>query len=173
MTQLMRKAPQGATRLPGSWQPFESLRKEVDRLFEDFDFGFTRMPRRRVMFGLEPLEEGEIRWGAVPPIDLVEKDQAYEITAELPGLDEKDVFVKCGDGMLTIHGEKKEESETKEENVYVSERRYGSFQRSFRIPESVDADKIEATFKNGVLTLVLPKKPEAKGHEKQISVKAA
>ena len=173
MTQLMRKTPEGATRLSRSWQPFESLRKEVDRLFEDFDFGFTRMPRRRVMFGLEPLEEGEVRWGAVPPIDLVEKDQAYEMTAELPGLDESDILVGYDDGILTIKGEKKEEAETKEENVYVSERRYGSFQRSFRLPESVDADRIEATFQKGVLTLMLPKKPEAQGHKKQISVKAA
>ena len=125
------------------------------------------------MLGLEPLEEGEVRWGMVPPIDLVEKDQAYEITAELPGLDENDVLVNYDDGILTIKGDKKEEAETKEENMYVSERRYGSFQRSIRVPESVDADKIEANFKKGVLTLMLPKKPEAQRHAKQISVKAA
>ena len=106
-------------------------------------------------------------------VDVAEKDHAYEITAELPGLDEKDIEVKQSDGMLTIKGEKKEETEEKKKDFYLAERRYGSFERSFRVPESVNTDKIDATFKKGVLTVVLPKKPESQSKEQKISVKAA
>ena len=173
MTKVMRKVPEGATLVPKSGQPFDSLRKEVDRLFENFDVGFWRMPIRPSVVASEPFWQSELSWGTVPPVDVVEKDQAYEITAELPGLDEKDVEVKHSNGMLTIKGEKKEESEEKKQGFYVSERSYGSFERSFRVPESVNADEIEATFKKGVLTLVLPKKPEAQSAAKQITVKAA
>ena len=173
MTKVMSKVPEGATLVPKSWQPFESLRKEVDQLFEDFDLGFWRMPRRVPVFGMEPLWQSELSSGMVPSVDVVENDHAYEITAELPGLDEKDIEVKQSNGVLTIKGEKKEETEEKKQDFYVSERLYGSFERSFRVPESVNIDKIEATFKKGVLTLVLPKKPEAQSAAKQITVKAA
>lgn len=171
MTELMRKVPEGAKRLPMSRHPLVSLRREFDRLFDEFDGGFMRMPKWRA--GFEPWDLSESRWDVAPPIDLVEKDQAYEITAELPGLERKDVEVDYKNGMLTLKGEKKEETEREEDNLHVSERRYGTFQRSFRVPESVNTDKIEATFKNGVLTVLLPKMPEAQGKEKKISVKAA
>ena len=115
------------------------------------------MPSRRVGFGMEPFWRGEVAWGgAAPVVDVVEKDKEYEITAELPGLDEKNIEVKLSDDVLTIKGEKKEEKEEKQKDYYLSERRYGSFQRSFRLPDGVDAEKIEARFKNGVLTLSLP-----------------
>jgi HSP20 family protein len=90
----------------------------------------------------------------------------------LPGLDEKNVEIKLSNGNLTIKGEKKEEKEEREKEYYLSERRYGSFQRTFRVPESVDNDKIDASFKLGVLAVTLPKSPAAKQSEKQISVKA-
>jgi HSP20 family protein len=105
-------------------------------------------------------------------VDLVEKADRYEITAELPGMDEKNIEVKLSNEMLVIKGEKREEKEEKEANYYMSERRYGSFQRAFRLPQGVNADKIEASFKNGVLTVALPKTEEAK-KETKIHVKAA
>ncbi|TIO80260.1 MAG: Hsp20/alpha crystallin family protein [Mesorhizobium sp.] len=106
-------------------------------------------------------------------MDLVEKANAYEITAELPGIDEKNIEIKLANNVLTIKGEKNEEKEEKEKDYYLSERRYGSFQRSFQLPEGVDADKIDASFAKGVLTVKLPKTAEARKAEKKITVKAA
>jgi len=108
-----------------------------------------------------------------PAMDLVEKDKEYEITAELPGIDEKNVEIKLSNHTLTIKGEKREEKEEKDKDYYLSERRYGSFQRSFQVPEGVDADKIDASFTKGVLTVKLPKTAEAQKAEKKITVKAA
>ncbi|WP_425482712.1 Hsp20/alpha crystallin family protein [Chelativorans xinjiangense] len=111
-------------------------------------------------------------WEIAPAMDLAEKDNAYEISAELPGLDEKNIEIKLSNGTLTIKGEKTEEKEEREKEYYLSERRYGSFHRSFRVPEGVDTDKIDARFAKGVLTVTLPKSAEAKKNEKKISVKA-
>ncbi len=88
-------------------------------------------------------------------------------------MDEKDIEVKFSNGTLTIKGEKNEEKEEKKKDYYLSERRYGSFQRSFTVPDGVDEDKIEAAFKNGILTVSLPKTPEAQKKEKQIAIKKA
>jgi HSP20 family protein len=96
-----------------------------------------------------------------------------QITAELPGMDESNINVKVSDNVLTIRGEKKEEKEEKKKDYYMSERRFGSFQRSFEVPDGVDAERIEASFKNGVLTVNLPKSPEALKKEKSIPVKKA
>jgi HSP20 family protein len=109
----------------------------------------------------------------MPAVDVVESEKAYEITAELPGMDEKNIEVKVTDGSLTIKGEKQEEKEEKERGYYLQERHYGSFERSFELPESVDPDKIEASSKNGVLTVTLPKKAEAQKAAKKIEVKGA
>jgi len=98
----------------------------------------------------------------VPSVDVYEKDDALEITAELPGVNEQDVEVHVEGGVLTIRGEKKHEEETKKENYYRLERSYGSFQRSFTLPTSVKSDSIEATFTNGVLKLHIPKTEKAK-----------
>ena len=106
-------------------------------------------------------------------MDIAETEKAYEITAELPGMSESDVEVVASNGGLTIKGEKKEEKEEKKKDYYLSERRYGSFERRMQIPEGVDADKIDATFKKGVLTVTLPKKPEGQKPAKTISVRAA
>ena len=88
-------------------------------------------------------------------------------------MDEKNIEVNVANGGLTIKGEKKDEKEEKKKDYYVSERRYGSFERYFTLPDSVDADKIEATFKNGVLKVTLPKTAEAQKPAKKIDVKAA
>ena len=114
-----------------------------------------------------------MRWSASPAVDVVEKPTAYEITAELPGIDEKNIELKLANSNLTIRGEKQEEKEEKKKDYYLRERHFGSFERSFGVPEGVDADRIEASFKKGVLTVTLPKKPEAQNAEKKIQVKAA
>jgi len=155
-----------------AWRPFESLRHEIDRLFEDFDRGSWMSPFRQTRSLMGP------RWRSdallqVPAVDVVDTEKALKISAELPGLDEKDVEVKLANGNLTIKGEKHEEKEEKEKDYYLHERRFGSFERSFAVPDEVDADKIEASFKKGVLTVTLPKKPEAVKPEKKIDVKAA
>jgi HSP20 family protein len=152
------------------WRPFETLRKEVDRLFEDFGDDFWRRPLR----SLAGFEKGWAqKFVATPPADVAETDKAYEITAELPGIDQKNIEVNVASGGITIKGEKKEETEEKKKDYYVSERRYGSYERYFRLPDGVDADKIEATFKNGVLKVTLPKTAEAQKAAKKIEVKAA
>ncbi len=150
----------------GEWWPLEGLRREVDRLFEEFDRGFGGGVFGRSLLDTAP------RWAGAPSVDIVEKDKAYEVTAELPGMDETNIDVKIANGMLTISGEKKDEHEEKKKNYYLSERRYGSFQRSFRVPDGVEADKIAAEFKQGVLTVTLPKSAEALKAEKKIAIKA-
>lgn len=152
------------------FRPFESLRREVDRLFDDFNTSPFRLPFRRPMFDIEPFWSPE-SWVAVPAVDFVERDNAYEVHADLPGMDEKDVEVKVSNGVMTIKGEKREEKEEKKEDFHLRERRFGSFQRALRVPESVDADKIEATFMKGVLTVTLPKTAEAQKPVKKIEVK--
>jgi HSP20 family protein len=154
-----------------TWRPFESLRREVDRLFEDFGSDdFWRRPLRSLAGFERNLAQKLV---ASPAVDVTESDKAYEITAELPGLDEKNIEVNVANGGLTIRGEKKEEKEEKQKDYYVSERRYGSFERYFSLPEGVDADKIQASFKNGVLKVTLPKTAEAQKPAKKIEVKAA
>ncbi|MDH2341215.1 Hsp20/alpha crystallin family protein [Bradyrhizobium sp. SSUT18] len=157
----VRSEPAGSV---AEWRPFESFRRDVDRMFDDFMSGFGRFPSR--LFARE-----ELPFMTSPPVDVVETADAFQITAELPGMDEKDVEVKCTDSTLTIKGEKKTEKEEKRTDYYVSERRFGSFQRAFRIPETVDAGKIDAAFKHGVLTLTLPKTVEAQKRERKIEVR--
>jgi HSP20 family protein len=156
-----------------AWHPFETLREEVDRLFEDFGRGFGRFPFGRGGFALEPFWRTEASFGpALPAVDVVEKENAFQISAELPGLDEKDVEVTVADDVLTIKGEKKEEKEEKDKNYYRSERRFGSFQRVFEMPSGVDQNKIEASFQKGVLKVTLPKTPEAQKKTKKIAINA-
>jgi HSP20 family protein len=154
------------------WRPFESLRSEVDRLFEDFDSLLWRSPFRRA-FDLEPSWQRELTWNGAPAVDIVEKDNAFELVADVPGFDEKNIEVKIVNRTLMIKGEKQETKEEKRKDFHLNERRFGSFERTFRLPEGVDTDKIEATFNKGVLTVMLPKTVEAQKAEKKITVKAA
>ncbi len=174
ITKLPVKIEKTTTPTPQMWQPFESLRREIDRMFDDFGGGSWRSPFRGSFF--EPFRRGEAALAALPAVDVTETEKAYEITADLPGIDEKNIDVKFANGVLTIKGEKQDEKEEKEEKnkgYYVRERSFGSFERSFEVPDSVDTDKIEATFRKGVLTLTLPKSAEAQKAEKKIAVKAA
>jgi HSP20 family protein len=168
-----RIASPAARRTPSLWQPFDTLREEVDRIFDEFTRGFGRLPLGRRSFDVAPLSRYQAAPGiAAPVVDVVEKEKEFQISAELPGLDEKDVEVSVGDEVLTIKGEKKEEREEQVKNCYLSERRYGAFQRSFQLPSAVDAEKIEASFQKGVLTVTLPKTAEAQRKEKKIAIKA-
>jgi HSP20 family protein len=151
--------------------PLATLRREVNRLFDDFGRGLWRFPFGRSAFEVEPFWRRGVSWAATPAVDVVERDNAYEITAELPGLGEKDVEVKVANGNLMIKGEKQEEKEKREKGYYLHERRFGAFERCFRMPEGVDAEKIEATFKKGVLTVTLPKTAEAQKKAKKIAIK--
>lgn len=148
------------------WSPFATLRAEVDRLFDDFMPSSWHAPD---LFSSGHMLNG---WNTSPAVDLVEKEEAYEVTAECPGLDAKNVEVKFSNGLLTIRGEKREEKEDKQKEYHLSERRYGAFQRSFSLPDHIDTDKATATFENGVLTVKLPKRPEAKKSERRIEVRA-
>ena len=152
-----------ATRIQ-EWRPFETLRTQVDRLFRDFETGFLQSPLYR---DIDSFWRRDFGFPVTPAIDVVEKDNAFELTAELPGLDAKNIELSLSDDVLTIKGEKKEE---KTKDRYVSERRYGSFRRSLQLPASVDPSKIEASYKSGVLSVKLPKSEEAKKKQTVIPI---
>lgn len=149
---------------------FERLRTEIDRLFDDLGGAPWRSPFR-TLFDLEPLWRDHIRWGRAPAVDIAETDKDYQITAELPGIDDKDVEVRYADGAVTIKGEKHDERQENRDSYHLSERNYGAFQRTFRVPDGVDSDRIGASFKNGVLTVTLPKTPDARNEERRIEIK--
>ena len=138
--------------------PAYAVQRNYNRLFDEFFNEFS--------FALQPFN-GE---GFNPSLDISETDAEIKIAAELPGIDESDVEVSFADNVLTITGEKKAEHKDEGENYSRVERSYGSFKRSVTLSHEVEADKIDATFKNGVLTVVLPKAPEAQA--KKIAVKA-
>ena len=138
-----------------------SLFHEVEKTFEDF--------ARRTPFS--PLGEVTL----APKIDVSESNGGLDVTAELPGVEEKDVDVTLADGVLTIRGEKKAERDEKDKdkNWHVIERSYGSFARSIRLPFDPDMNKVEAKFDKGVLRVHLPKSPEAAKKEKKIEIRKA
>jgi HSP20 family protein len=155
---------------PDVWS---SLRSEMDRVFDRFAGAFA-MPSLRRMFDFEPARRIETTFTfTAPAIDIAENDKAYKVTAELPGMEAKNVDVTVSGDMLAIKGEKRQEKEEKEENYYLCERSFGSFQRSFTLPAGVDRDKISSELANGVLTVTLPKTAEAQQQHKKIEVKAA
>ena len=142
----------------------EQLHRSMDRLFADAWSG-TVAPSL--------LSDTWTASKITPRLDIVEDDKAFHVTVELPGMTDKDVAVSVTDRDLTIRGEKKEEKEKKDKDTYRRERAYGSFRRAIELPSDVDAGKIEAAFKNGVLTIDLPKTKEVQDRVKQIPVKAA
>lgn len=144
------------------WRPFETLRRQLDRFFDE-------APLQKRSGDFEPLERF-MGWQGTPPVDFLERDGEYEVTAELPGLDQKDVEVKIANGALVVSGEKKMEREENKDGMFFSERRYGSFKRSFRLPENVDVDKIAASFEKGVLRVTLPKSAHTQPQEKKIDI---
>ncbi|MFB3925428.1 MAG: Hsp20/alpha crystallin family protein [Syntrophales bacterium] len=141
--------------------PFFSLAREMNRLFEDF-------------FGREIARpfEAEEWYETFPRIDVRESDKKITVTAELPGMEEKDIDLLLTADSLTIKGEKKEEIEEKEENYLRMERRYGAFHRVIPLPEEIDAEKAEANFKNGILRVDLPKSEKAGARKKRVPIKS-
>ncbi len=137
--------------MPEGSRPLERLWREIDRFFEDFGGGFFRGS----LLDADAFGDGKSGFDAMPGIDVTEADKDYQITVQLPGMDEKSVEVKLADGVLSIIGEKRDEKRDENKNYYVQQR--SSFQRSFAIPDDVDVNKVEATFKNGVLSVTLPK----------------
>ena len=140
--------------------PFGSFRKEMDRLFDDF---FTPAEGR----SFAPAVLAESLW---PRIDVEETDHDYIVTAEVPGLDEKNIELNLRDNMLTISGEKREERQDQKRGAAYAERFYGQFRRTIPFDVEVDEDKVDAKFRNGVLTVTLPKsqKPEAKARRIEV-----
>lgn len=106
-----------------------------------------------------------------PAVDIEEDNDKYHVTMELPGLNKDDVNISYEDGVLVVRGEKKEEKEDKDRNYHCYERRYGKFERAFRIHSDVEKDKIDAAFKNGVLSIELPKAEKAKAKQIEVKVK--
>ncbi len=139
--------------------PFSLLRREMDSLFDNFFRGFDMEPFERRMAAFSP------------KVDVTENDKEIMISAELPGMDEKDIDVSLQNDMLTIKGEKKEEKEDKGKDYYRMERSYGSFSRTIPLPVEVETDKVDAKFKKGVLTVTLPKSAKAVEETKKIPVK--
>lgn len=151
---------------PTQVDPFRAM----DRMLDQFWRGFG-LPSFRRMVEPEAWSEGGFNVAA-PAIDFSEDEKEYHLTAELPGLSEKDINLSVSDDLLTITGEKREEKEQKEKNYHYSERRFGSFRRAVQLPPHIDRDKIAANFKNGVLDVTLPKSPDAMQRQKKIEVKA-
>ncbi len=142
------------------WSPYRSLAhldRELENFFEDFGFPIWRR---------NPGENEEREW--LPAIDLSETKDSYLLKAELPGVSKDDVKVTLTEDLLTISGEKKVEKESKEHDVHRSERVYGAFTRSFRLPGPVAGDKVHAEYHDGVLTLTIPKTESARPREIQI-----
>jgi HSP20 family protein len=150
-----------AAQTPPSWGAFASLRREMERFFDEV--GTSRWPvpgAMRLMAEMPP----------VPAMDLVETAEGYEMTAELPGIDAGDVELKVTGDLLTLRGEKREESERKEADRHVSERRYGAFQRTLRLPPDADPEGVSASSANGVLKVRIPRSAEARAREKKIEI---
>ncbi len=145
------------------WRPrgnFVDVRDEVDRLFDTF------LPA-------EFKAEHPVTAAWVPRVDVAETDNEVIVTMELPGVERKDAKLSVEDNVLTIGGEKKQEKEIKEKNYHCVERRYGTFGRSFVLPTRIQADKVKATFKDGILTIKLPKIEEAKSKEIPIEIQSS
>ena len=144
----------------GPWRPsreLERIKSEMDRVWDSF---FATKP------AVKAGEGGE--W--FPSLDVTETKNDILVKAEIPGMDPKDIDISLNNDILTIKGEKKQEKEEKEENYHLIERSYGKFVRSVKLPGEVKSDKINASYKNGVLNITLPKSEEAKKKEVKIKV---
>ena len=163
MAQEITRPETGKVAPPRRPDPFGAMRQEIDRVFDAFmgGRGLARLP----MLGWRDEDEG-----MMPSIDVRESPSGYVVEAELPGMDEKNVSVTLADNILTLKGEKKSERDEKKDDYHLTERSYGSFQRSFDLGESVDPDKVKATFDKGVLTVTLAKRPDAMKEEKRIPI---
>lgn len=165
----VKHADKGPYSLGRLYDPTLSIHRDIDRLFDSFVRGIA--PSMFERFGTGSFfEESAI---LKPRVDLSATDQEYLLTVEIPGVSEKDVSVDISGNTMTIKGEKKQEKEEKEKNYYRIERSYGSFQRVLSLPEDVDQAGIKASFKNGVLSIAMPRLSLPKSEGKQIPITAA
>ncbi|NLX18704.1 MAG: Hsp20/alpha crystallin family protein [Desulfobulbus sp.] len=150
------------------YDPTLSIHRDIDRLFDQFfhGFGVPAFGRHREWPGID---SGMLK----PKIDLAASDDEYLLTVEIPGVDEKDVSIDITGNTMTVRGEKRQEKEEKEKDYYRIERSYGSFQRVLSLPEDVDQDAIKAGFKNGILSVTMPRKAVQKGEVKQVTINTA
>lgn len=158
------------SRRPQDADPIVALRRDMDSLFDDFftNFGLPALGG----LGLPALAGDDVAAGTLTPrIDVSETDQEIRIAAELPGIDENNVEVMVADDLLTIRGEKTEEREEDERGYHVRERSRGTFARSLRLPFSVDPNQVQASFRNGVLNITIPKPKEAQEKVRRVEVK--
>lgn len=142
------------------WEPFRELvemQKRMDRLFRDYS-------------GTEEGQEFMTAGSFVPPVDIYEDEHNITLKMEVPGIEEKDLDLRVENNTLTVRGERKFEKDEKEENFHRIERRYGSFTRSFALPNTVDTDKVQANYANGILKIELAKKAEAKPKQIKVSL---
>ena len=161
------KTKEKETKAVTPWRPFMDLtrwERDMDRMMEDF---LGRRVRPWWPERLFRTDELDVR---APAVDVFEEKDDIVVKAEVPGMDKDNIEVKLTDHTLTIKGEKKKAEEVKEENYYRSERSYGSFFRTLELPKDVHAEKVKATFKNGVLEVRMPKTEEAKAKEVKVKV---
>jgi len=145
------------------WEPFQDLLAIQERMNRLFDETLQRTRSR---------EEEDISAGLwAPPVDIYETENEIVLKAELPEIDQKDIEIKVEDNSLTIRGERRFDQETKKENYHRIERAYGKFSRSFSLPNTIDQEKIKASYKDGILKLVMPKKEEKKPKQITVEVK--
>jgi HSP20 family protein len=142
---------------------------EPFRDFGDFDTEMHRLLGRRLFPATWVAAKNGGQW--LPDVDIAEEKDRIIVKADLPGMKQEEISVEVSDGILTLKGERKRESETKDAKTYRVERSYGSFLRSFTLPAGVDAARINATYKNGVLEVTLPKLAEAKAKQIKVEVK--
>ncbi len=142
--------------MPALSEEMVDMRRQINRMFDN-------------LFRGELPEPSDLLSTWNPSVDIAEREDGYVVKVELPGVNKEDVRITLEENLLTIRGEKKQEKESKDQNYHRMERSYGSFQRSFTLPTSVKADKIDANYRDGILTVTLPKAEEAR--RKQIEVK--
>ena len=147
----------------GEFEPFISLHREIDRVFDNFA---EVMP-----WGRRTENGGTGR--LTPQLDLSETEKSVEVIVELPGVEEDAIDVTVTDDVLSIRGEKKAEKETEEKDYHMIERSYGAFHRSLTLPCEVEADKVEASFNNGILQITMPKSPEAESKAHKVKINSS
>lgn len=153
----------------GHWHPIDALRHQIERFYSDLSGGLWTQQ-------FPPFLEGQklpAPFRDFPPVDIVETDKGYEVATELSGVAEKDIDVSVVGGALKIKGERHEEHKDSYKGHFLRERSFGSFERSFLIPDDADGAKIEAVFKNGLLTVRMPKKAGMDKDVKKIAIRTA
>ncbi|AXQ95578.1 Hsp20/alpha crystallin family protein [Cereibacter azotoformans] len=169
---VRREAPTPPAQLR-EWEPLAYMRQQLDRLMHDIDWPDFRFPFNRRTGGVEAGPAWPHPGLTLPAVDLIERPDGYEVQAELPGFDPAGIDVRLADGSMTIRAERSSQRDEDKGDYHLRERSSGMFQRMFRLPAGIDADKVAARYEKGILTVTLPKTAEAMEKERRIDVKAA